>query len=170
MTAPSDREEEFRVFCRGIRPRLVGALALHCGNRTVAEDLTQEALARAWERWSRVREARSAQAWTFRVAFNLSASRFRRLGAERRARQRAGVVSEGYENVDRATVISVRKAVRELPMRRRTAIVLRYYLELPVSETAAVMGCSQGTVKALCAQAVTALRDHAGLVNQGATE
>ena len=69
-------------FCREMHPRLVGALALHCGDRDVAEELAQETLARVWERWSSVRSMDSPEAWTFRVAFNLSNSRFRRNAAE----------------------------------------------------------------------------------------
>lgn len=154
-------EGEFREFCAQVRPDLLGALALHCGDRGLAEDLTQEALARAWERWPQVREARSSRAWTYRVAFNLSASRFRRKAAERRARRRAGPTAEAIEE-DRATGMAVRAAVADLPARRRTALVLRYYLQLSVTETATAMGCAEGTVKALCAQAIASLRD-AGL-------
>jgi RNA polymerase sigma factor (sigma-70 family) len=61
---------------------------------------------------------------------------------------------------DHAQAVAVRQAVAALPPRRRAALVLRYYLDLSVADTAEVMGCSQGAVKALSAQAVTKLRAH----------
>ena len=52
-----------------------------------------------------------------------------------------------------------------LPLRQRTALVLRYYSDLSVQETADVMGCAPGTVKSLTSQALAALRQTAGLVD-----
>ena len=70
----------------------------------MAEDLTQEALARAWERWTQVQQARNPSAWIYRVAFNLAASWFRRRAAEVRARQRSmptsPVVPEGTRRIE----------------------------------------------------------------------
>jgi RNA polymerase sigma-70 factor (ECF subfamily) len=72
------------MWCRC--PRLVGALALHCGDRGTAEELAQEALARAWQRWTQVQQMQNPSAWIYRVAFNLATSWFRRRAAETRAR------------------------------------------------------------------------------------
>jgi RNA polymerase sigma factor (sigma-70 family) len=151
-------EGTFSGLCARVRPRLVGALALHCGDRGVAEELAQEALARAWERWAVVQQARDPAAWCYRVAFNLAASWFRRRAAEARARQRSLPAAPALP--DHAKALAVRRAVAALPPRRRTALLLRYYLDLSVADTAEVMGCRPGTVKALCAQAGAALRDH----------
>lgn len=146
----------FEDFCVAARPRLVGALALHCGDRGTAEELAQEALIRTWQRWDEVEMMSQPAAWTYRVAFNLSASWYRRRSAERRARRRRGDPDRTEPDHDQALV--VRSAVASLPPRRRMALVLRYYLDLSVAETAAVMRCREGTVKALCAQAVASLR------------
>jgi RNA polymerase sigma-70 factor (sigma-E family) len=148
--------DEVGTFCRSMHPRLVGALALHCGDRDVAEELAQEALARVWERWSSVRAMASPESWTFRVGFNLAASRFRRAAAERRARSRAGHPDDHVP--DAASAIAVRAAVAALPPRQRAAVVLRYFADLSVDDTAAALGCAPGTVKSLTSQAITALR------------
>jgi RNA polymerase sigma-70 factor (sigma-E family) len=141
-----------------VRPNLVGALALHCGDRGLAEEVAQDALARTWERWTNVQRMSNPTAWTYRVAFNLATSWFRRRAAETRARQRDQPVQPAYP--DHAQAIAVRAAIAALPPRRRTAVVLRYYLDLSVADTAEVMGCSSGTVKALCTQATATLRTH----------
>jgi RNA polymerase sigma factor (sigma-70 family) len=56
-------------------------------------------------------------------------------------------------------------AVAALPRRQKTAIILRYFLDLSIQETAHHMGCSEGTVKALTHQATRALRSHPGLMD-----
>jgi RNA polymerase sigma factor (sigma-70 family) len=60
--------------------------------------------------------------------------------------------------------VAVRAAVAALPPRQRAAIVLRYFADLSVRVTAAVMGCAEGTVKALTSKAISALRAR-GLVD-----
>lgn len=59
---------------------------------------------------------------------------------------------------DLAQASAIRQAVAALPRRQRTALVLRYYADLPVGEVAALMGCGPGTVKSLTNRAISALR------------
>lgn len=143
------------AFIDRSRDRLVGALFLYVGDVGAAEDLAQEAFARAWERWATIERP---EAWVYRVAFDLARSRGRRRGRERRAN--AFVAARPVAVVADATegVAAVRAAVASLPDRQREAIVLRFYLDLPVAEIAAVMGCADGTVKATLHHAIAALR------------
>jgi RNA polymerase sigma-70 factor (sigma-E family) len=153
-------------FCHRVRPRLVGTLSLLCGDGDAAEELAQETLARVWLRWSRVRELGepAATAWTYRVAINLANSWLRRRMAERRARARLAARSAGtHIDPDRADAVAIRQAVAALPRRQRTALVLRYYADLPVAEVAALMGCAPGTVKSLTSKALAALRQVEGM-------
>jgi RNA polymerase sigma-70 factor (sigma-E family) len=145
------------AFCRELHPRLVGALALHCGDRDVAAELAQETLARVWEKWSTVERHEAPEAWAFRVAFNLAASRYRRRAAERRAHGRLGAPEVHEPDADDA--LAVRAAVASLPPRQRAALVLRYFADLSVERTAEVLGCRPGTVKSLTSQAIASLRD-----------
>jgi RNA polymerase sigma-70 factor (ECF subfamily) len=142
-------------FCEETRGRLVAALVLYTGDRHVAEELAQEALARAWERWDRVGAMASPEGWTFRTARNLAVSRWRRLGVERRARRATTPVV-----ADPAEGVALRDAVAALPERQRATIVARYYLGLSVAEAAAHLGCAEGTVKAATSQALDRLRTH----------
>lgn len=147
------------AFCEREYPRLVGALSLYChADHGLAEELAQEALARICRDWARVARLRSPGAWAHRVAINLANSWYRRRAAERRARTRAGPSSEVHHDPDAADAAALRAALAALPRRQREAVVLRHYADLPVAEVAVLMGCAEGTVKALTHQGLARLR------------
>lgn len=156
--------DDLTEFCRRMHPRLAGSLTLLTGDGQTGEDLSQETLARVWDRWDEVRHMASPEAWTHRVALNLARSRFRRWSA-RRHRERRYVQGQprpgGELHVEDA--VAVREAVLRLPVRQRTAVVLRFFDDLPVSVTAEIMGSAQGTVKALTHQGIAALRSDPAL-------
>jgi RNA polymerase sigma-70 factor (ECF subfamily) len=149
---------EFADFCGAQHERLVGSLGLYLGDRAVAEELAQEALARAWARWSKVRELDDPPAWLYRVAWNLANSHFRRKLVERRAHGR--MESESQENPveEVATALMLRQAVAHLPRRKRTAVVLRYFVDMPFAEIAKVMDAPESTVKSLARRGIEDLR------------
>jgi RNA polymerase sigma factor (sigma-70 family) len=117
------------------------------GSWTVAEDLTQEAFARAFRDWQRVAAFERPDSWIRTVTANLATSRLRRLAAEARAvgrlRQRREPAEALPEDVE-----SFLSALRRLPRRQAQAAALRYVDDLPIAEIAAVMGCATGTAKA----------------------
>lgn len=151
-------DEALVEFCRAQYPRLVGLLGLYCGDRAVAEELAQETLARVWRKWPKVHHLDRPDAWAQRVAINLANSHFRRLVAERRARSRSGgPVEERLPAIE--DVLTVRRAVASLPRRQRAAVVLHYFLDLPLAEVAQRMETSVPAVKALLHRAMRRLRD-----------
>lgn len=165
--ADTEAHEAMTVFCRAEHARLVGALTLQVGDRAVAEELAQETLIRACQHWERVSQMASPRAWLHRVARNLARSWWRRRGAERRARARhdARPVDQ-RDSTDGSDRLAMRAAVRALPDRQRTALVLRYYADLPGAEVADLMGCAEATVRALTYQAIAHLRRHGGLLEE----
>ena len=137
----------------------MGSLSLLCGDAHTAEELAQDAFARLCRDWWRVRRMEHPEAWLHRVAFNFAMSRYRRRGAERRAKQRLEAApSPGDAEGDPANDLFIRQAVAALPARQKTALVLRYYLDLPFAEIAIEMDVAESTAKSLVAKALEGLR------------
>lgn len=149
---------------------LLAPLTLYCGDRDVAEVLAQETLVRVCRDWKRVRMMAAPGAWAHRVGLNLADSWYTRRRAERRATERLSSRPDGRHDADATDAIAVREAVANLPPRRRMALILRYYADLPVEQVATLMHCRPGTVKALTAQAVAQLRDRGGLADEEASD
>jgi RNA polymerase sigma factor (sigma-70 family) len=149
-------DDELERFCQEQWPRLLRAMWLHCGDPDVAEDLSQEALVRVWERWSTVRGMDRPDLWVLRVAFNLATSRWRRGAVEARARRVLGAPSP---EPDMSVALETRLAVLALPPRQRAAVLLRHGLGFPVRDAAVALDCAEGTVKALTHQGLQSLRD-----------
>lgn len=155
----SGLDADFERFVQRCSGSLFRIALLLSGDRSRAEDLLQLALFRTARRWSKARD--SPEAYARRVLVNLSRDH------DRRARRR---VSE--DPLDRADAIAgpqdavgailerdcVLNAVRQLSARQRELIVLRFYLDLSVAETAQMLGCSEGTVKSYTARAINRLR------------
>ena len=73
-------------------------------------------------------------------------------------RKESSSSSDPYEQLEQAQLIDyIEKAITTLPARQREAFLLRYWEEMDVAETAAVMGCSEGSVKTHCSRATHAL-------------
>lgn len=153
----AEDEAAFDAFCRAQHAGLVGAVALVCGDRALAEELVQTALERAWVRWQAVQRMDSPGGWVRQVAFNLARSSLRRRAAERRANRRTGIAGP-VQPEDSATVLTVRSALCDLPARQREALVHRYHGGLDTAQTAAAMGISAGAVKQLVHRGTSALR------------
>ena len=154
-------EASFVDFCHAQHPRLVGALSLYLGEREVAHDLAQETLARLWRDRGRLRAGvRSPEAYAFRTAFNLAKNHLRWRWV--RHRDRARLEREQptvHHDPDAADAVAVRDAVAALPDSKRTALILRYFADQSVEQTASVMGIPQNSVKTLTRRALMDLRD-----------
>jgi RNA polymerase sigma-70 factor, ECF subfamily len=142
--------EGFEEFYTATVGRLLGAMYPVTGDLHEAEEIVQEAFARASTRWSRLRDYDVPEAWVRRVAMNLAADRGRRLQRQARALLRTGPPP----SVPPASVeaMALAEALRTLPMRQRQAIVLYHLIDLPVEEVAATLGTRSGTVKSLLAR------------------
>jgi len=126
------------------------------GDRSEAEDVAQEALARAFLRWSSLHE--QPEGWVCRVATNLSIDRYRR--RRRRLRTPAGPIGVLDDRLGERTDLV--DALRSLPRRQREVVVLRYLADLSEVDVAATVGCSVGTVKTHASRGLAALRRQLG--------
>lgn len=144
--------DDFERWYRGEHPRLLASLTLVAGDADLAGEAVDEALARALERWGRVGAMGSPGGWVYTVALHQLRRRQRRRALERRLLRRqpvpAGVPPPAGEAWD---------AVRRLPERQRTAVVLRYVADLPEAEIAAAMGIARSTVSSTLTSAHRAL-------------
>jgi RNA polymerase sigma factor (sigma-70 family) len=145
-------------FARWVEPHLT-VLARYAA-RQVAEadrdDVVQEALIRAWQRWSTYDADRGAPvAWLIGIL----ADRCRR----HRVRTPASVVVLVEEGAPPSTPdVDLERALDRLSGRQRIAVDLHYFVGLDVATTAEVMGCAPGTVKATLHQARARLRELLG--------
>ena len=158
--AVSGRDEEFREFMQNRASLLHQSAYLLCGDWHLAHDLVQDTLVKAYQHWPRVRQADSPDAYVRRILLNEARGRWRQ-------RERAIPVSrfpEGREPVapDATDEIARRagllQALLVLPLRQRATVILRYLEGMSERETAAVLGCSEGTVKSQSARALGTLR------------
>jgi RNA polymerase sigma-70 factor (ECF subfamily) len=125
------------------------AAFLLCGDRSTAEDAAQEAFARALVRWRRLEGQPWAAGWVMTTAMN---------AARRAMRKRPPpTVEPPSTSTDHDGRLDVRDAIGRLPARQQEAVALHYLLDLSVSDTAAAMGVTGGTVKAHLSRAREAL-------------
>jgi RNA polymerase sigma-70 factor (sigma-E family) len=131
------------------------------GDRELARDLVQDAFVKLARRLVHIRQPASFEWYLRRTMVNLAISNARRVKAERARVERVARMSPMASSLGEHTVEAredLRRALLRLPERQRAAVVLRFYEDLSVEQTAEVMGCPTGTVKSLVSRAMDALR------------
>jgi len=137
MTSTADFEEWYRRE----HGRLVASMLVICGNLGDAAEATDEAFARALQRWDSVGCMRSPTGWAYRVAVNVVRRRGRRRLIELRVHRQEPDRTWTEGPAGEAWLL-----VRDLPVRQRTAVVLRHVGQLTESEIADAMGVGRSTV------------------------
>jgi RNA polymerase sigma-70 factor (sigma-E family) len=153
-------DPSFDAFVADRSTALLRTAYLLTGDRGYAEDLLQTALLRVFRHWSRAREA--PEAYTRQVLVNLSRDRLRRMF--RRPREISlpadpellrGTDSGIDRAIERRAMV---RALAQLSVRQREVLVLRFFADLTVEQTATALGCSTGTVKSYTSRALARLR------------
>jgi RNA polymerase sigma-70 factor (ECF subfamily) len=151
-------EREFRDFVVARSGALAGLARLLAADADAAEDLLQVTLLQAWRSWRRVQQAGSPEAYLRKIMVNAAVSGWRRRWrVESPTDPLPETPSEDqYRSVaDRDYLI---RAMRALPTRQRSAVVLRYFSDLDDAEIADLLGCSVSTVRSQISRALTSLR------------
>lgn len=151
--------------------QLLGFAFLLVGNRHDAEDLVQQALLRTAGRWSAARQSPAGYSRT--VLLNLVRDRWRA-----RQRRHAETLSPDLTALpsasDAAAAVLDRqlllRACRRLPLQQRAVLVLRFWEDRSVEETATLLGCTAGTVKSQTYRALARLRQALAEPPNGAPE
>jgi RNA polymerase sigma-70 factor (sigma-E family) len=155
-----DSDDDFRGWVVARRDPLRRSAFLMCGDWFLADDLVQEAVARVYSVWDRVSLRGNPDAYTRRVVVNL-------LTDHRRRPWRREVTHAAVPEADRSTHESdtngdlqavLLAALATLPARQRAVLVLRFWEDLSVEQTAAILNCSTGTVKSTSSKALVKLR------------
>jgi RNA polymerase sigma-70 factor (sigma-E family) len=148
------------VAARG--PGLLRLAYTLTGNAADAEDVVQEALARALPRWDRISRVEDVDAYVRRMVVNANTSWWRRF------RRRESPVAELRDSVvdDHGAATDDRRrlwlACQALPEAQRTAVVLRYYEQLDYAEIADLTGVREGSVRSRVSRGIATLREVMG--------
>lgn len=147
----------FEEFAKARWQPLYRTAYLLTGDRHDAEDLLQTALARTCVRWSAIRDKGAADAYVRTAMARQAQQGWRRRGREVVTDQLpdAGLDPLGV----RADHLALWGEVRLLPPRMRAVVVLRFFEDLSVAETARELGCSDGAVKSQSHHALRRLRE-----------
>ncbi|SBT51731.1 SigE family RNA polymerase sigma factor [Micromonospora narathiwatensis] len=156
-------EIDFDGFYHAHFRSLTLQLAAYCGDLSQAQDLVQEAFCRAFARWSRVSRYDDPVAWLRRVAWNLAASRWRRLRTAQSWLQRQREEHVPGPGPDR---VALTVALAQLPTSLRRAVVLHYLADLSVTQIAQQEGVPEGTVKSWLHRGRTALAAQLATTNE----
>ena len=135
---------DFEDFYQAERARLLRAMAFALGDADLGAEVTDEAMARAYERWGDVGDMANPSGWVYRVALNLGYNRTRRRALERR---RPVPTDRDRPDVEGVADPAVARALAALPVDQRAVIVLRFHLDWSVEAIAEALGCKHGTVK-----------------------
>jgi RNA polymerase sigma-70 factor (sigma-E family) len=131
------------------------------GDGHLAEDLVQTALAKSYSAWTRIGDAGGFEAYVRRTMYTTYVSWWRRRwSGERPTEQLPETTTPGPDLELRRDLLA---ALAGLPRGQRAVVVLRWFEDLSERETAAVLGCSVGTVKSQASRAMAALRSSAAL-------
>lgn len=149
-------DDGFQEFVEVRYGDLLRTAYLLTGSRDAAQDLLQNALVKAMRHWKRVEEP---MAYVRRTMVNERSSLWRRIGSRELLTnivpQRSGA-DEAAGHAERDELLT---ALRRLPTKMRTVLVLRYWEDLSEAETAELLGCAPGTVKSQASRGLAKLRD-----------
>jgi RNA polymerase sigma-70 factor (sigma-E family) len=154
--------DDFDAYFAARAHALRATAYLLCGDWHRAEDITQVAMTKLYLAWPRLRE-HGMDSYARKVVVRTFLAENRRLW-----RRREHVTHElpelvmdaGAEDVDRRLLVEA--ALATVPPRQRAVLVLRYWNDLSVEDTADVLDCSTGTVKSQAARGIAALRKRLG--------
>ncbi|MGX1477147.1 UNVERIFIED_CONTAM: RNA polymerase sigma-70 factor (sigma-E family) [Streptomyces canus] len=155
------RADEYAEFAAARAGHLYrSACLLTAGDTHLAEDLVQEALGRIYVRWSRISVVGNPAAYAQTVLVRVFLTHQRRRSSKERATDvLPEVAAAGVDTPLRLTLLD---ALARLPAKDRAVIVLRYWEDRSIEETAGVLNASAAAVRTRCTRALKQLRELLG--------
>lgn len=151
-----DHEQEFTAYVTARQHALRRAAYLLCRDFHHADDLVQVTITKLFVAWRKARTADSIDAYAHTVLVRAFLDEQRR--GWWKVRLHGEAPEEAATAVDTATRLTVQQALASLAPRQRAVLVLRFYQDLDVEQTAAALKCSAGTVKSQTHRALATLR------------
>ena len=152
---------DFAEFYRRSVDDCLRTVLVSVGDRDTAQDLVDEAFARAFASWRTVSRHPAPAAWVVRTALNANISWWRRRRREVSVPD-PGLMA-GSAAVEGAAAgpvdPKIMAALVRLPARQRQVVALRLFLDLDTARTAQLLGIAPSTVKAHLARALASLRE-----------
>ncbi|MGH3735671.1 MAG: RNA polymerase sigma factor [Micromonosporaceae bacterium] len=148
---------DFTAFYEGTRDRVLASVYALTGDLAEAQDITQEAYARAWQRWRRLRGYDVPEAWVRTVARNIARSGWRKARNRITAYRRHGAAPPAPPPSENQ--VALLAALQELPAAQREAVVLHHLVGMSVAEISRQTDTPEGTVKARLARGRKALAE-----------
>ncbi|MEY9837526.1 SigE family RNA polymerase sigma factor [Streptacidiphilus sp. EB103A] len=154
--ATHERDAEFTVYVQ-MRSRWLHRIAyLLCQDPYRADDLTQSTLLKLYLNWGRARRADNFDGYVRTILVNTFLREQQSTWWRRMTLQRGPDTYAAEGDMDSS--LDLLSALSRIPPRQRAALVLRFYCDLSVAETASLLGCSEGNVKSQTSRGLTALR------------
>ena len=151
-------DDDFIAYYEARAGHLRTTAYLLCGDWHLAQDLVQLTFTKLYQVWRRVERHESLDQYARRVLLRAFLDERRRPWRHEVPTQiiDAGQAAPGTRSPEDGVVL--RAALTRLPRRQRAVLVLRFWADLSVDQTAAVLGCSSGTVKSQTSDALAGLR------------
>jgi RNA polymerase sigma-70 factor (ECF subfamily) len=143
LVSPLPLSHDFEMFYAEGRDAVIRAVTMTTGDRDLSVEAVDEAMARAFQRWSQVSRLDNPGGWVYRVALNWATSVLRR----RHRRWPFAPSPKRSEEPPSVAEPDVMRALAELDVRQRAVVVCRYVLGWSEAETAAALSTPPGTVK-----------------------
>jgi RNA polymerase sigma-70 factor (sigma-E family) len=155
----ASREAEYTEYVRGRLDWLRRTAYLLCKDVHGADDLAQTAITRLYTHWGKARAASNLDAYARTTLIRVFLDERGSAHARRTTLTESGTVDDQPGRTrDHDAALDIQQALQSLPPRQRATVVLRFYSDLSVEETAAALGVSPGTVKSQTAKALETLR------------
>ncbi len=154
------QDDDFSAYFAARAHSLRATAYLLCGDWHRAEDITQVAMTKLYLAWPRLREF-GMDAYARKVVVRTFLAENRRLW-RRREHLTHEPPEPSTQDGDADRRLLVEAALATVPPRQRAVLVLRYWNDLSVEDTAEVLGCSTGNVKSQAARGIAALRRRLG--------
>lgn len=154
----ADYDSSFTQYAEGALPRLRPIAYLLCRDWHRADDLVQTSAIKLYVHWRNAAGIGNLDGYLRTILVNTFLEEQRTTWWKRITLHHDQVLEPVERERDLAGSLDVRSALATLPRRQRATLVLRFYCELSVEETAQTLGCSTGTVKSQTSRGLDSLR------------